>query len=373
MTELPLCARADEVGPGAPQSDGGGVRRLRVGSWPGYGFTHNEIVRVLLEALEREGCAITSLEQIEDLGHHGLDIILLHWAERVFWGAPNRRTLFLRMARMIWLLAQRSPDTRVVWLVHNLRPHDARPLQRLVWGSYIAALARQVDAVLTLSPGTIEAVQKAIPGLARKPASHVWHPAYPCAVFPASCRKSSRLARGWSSDERVIGYCGQVRAYKGIDVLVEAFRRTRDPALRLLVAGRPLGPGVADRLEQAARSDPRIRLELGDLDTPAFREALGVSDIIAAPFRDYLHSGSLVHALSAARPVLTPSTPFSQSLRDTLGGQWVRTYDGKLDPALLEAEALAPLPIDAPDLTALAPQAAGRQAARFFRDILASR
>ena len=53
---------------------------------------------------------------------------------------------------------------------------------------------------------------------------------------------------------------------------------------------------------------------------------------MVAPFRRYLHSGSIVHALSAGRPVLTPATPFALSLAAELGRpDWLQTYAGPLD------------------------------------------
>jgi glycosyltransferase involved in cell wall biosynthesis len=51
-------------------------------------------------------------------------------------------------------------------------------------------------------------------------------------------------------------FMGRVQRYKGIDVLVQAFRALRDPSLRLHVAGS--GPSL-DACERLAQSDDRIR------------------------------------------------------------------------------------------------------------------
>src|SRR5690606_4502061 len=99
-------------------------------------------------------------------------------------------------------------------------------------------------------------------------------------------------------------------------------------------------------------------------DDADFRAALGACDVVAAPLRTYLHSGSIVHALSAGRPVLTPATPFSESYRGLLGADWVRTYDTALTPDLLVRQ--APPPASPPDLSALSAQAVGAMAAAFF-------
>ena len=345
---------------------------LRIGSWPGYGASRNAFVRVFLDALAAAGCAITSLDTVEDIGRHrDLDIVLLHWAERAFWESPDRRTLLRKTWQLPSVLDGRSPRTRVVWLVHNLEPHDMRPLQRLLWGPYTRRLARRVDAVLTLSPGTLPLVLAAYPALADKPATFAWHPTYPDTAIDTDTRAALRRAFGWPGTERVLGYCGQIRPYKGIDQLVEAFVETSDPDLRLLIAGKPYRAGaLVTRLEAAAARDPRIWLDLRDLPDAALRDALGCCDVIVAPFRRYLHSGSLIHALSADRPVLTPATPFAESLRDALGPGWVRLYAGMLTSEILLAGALPP-PTGRPSMAAFTPEAVGAQVTTWLHDICA--
>jgi beta-1,4-mannosyltransferase len=354
-----------------PLADSAGAA-LRVGSWPGYGADHNPFVRVLLDALAAAGCAITSLDTVEDIGRHrNLDVILLHWAERVFWESSERLMLLRKTWRLPTLLDRRAPGARVVWLVHNIEPHDMRPLQRLVWPFYTRRLVGQVDAVLTLSPGTLAPVLAAYPGLAGKPAAFVRHPAYPDAALGPDARAALRRARGWSEAERVLGCCGQIRDYKGLDQLAAAFLETDDPRLRLLIAGRPHRADALVTRLQAAASDPRVTLELGDLSDTAFREALACCDVVVAPFRRYLHSGSLVHALSADRPVLTPATPFSESLRDELGPDWVRLYTGTLTAGIL-GEAAAVRPAAPAPMAAFTPEAVGTELADWLRRLAGS-
>ena len=349
------------------------MRALRIGSWPGYGAGNNTFVRVFLDALATAGCSITSLNTVEDIGRHqNLDIVLLHWAERVFWELPDRLTLLRKTWQLPTLLEGRAPGTHVVWLVHNLEPHDMRPLQRLIWKPYTRRLARRVDAVLTFSPGTLAPVRAAYPALAGKPATFAWHPAYPDAALDVDARAVLRRSCGWTGTERVFGYCGQIRPYKGIDQLTEAFLTTPNPDLRLLIAGKPhRADALVSRLKAAAARDPRIRLDLRDLPHGAFRDALGCCDVIVAPFRHYLHSGSLIHALSADRPVITPSTPFSESLRDTLGPEWVRLYTGALTANILQAGA-GPPPTGRPPMSAFAPEAVGVGVAAWLHGLCAA-
>jgi len=160
-------------------------------------------------------------------------------------------------------------------------------------------------------------------------------------------RAKARAALGLAEAEALLGYCGQIRPYEGVSDLLNQFLETEDPSLRLLLAGHPQEnrPGaaafLADLKEKAAR-DPRVILQLGDLSEPAFRDAQGACGVIVAPFKRYLHSGSLVHALSAERPVLTPKTPFAESYQSLVGPDWLRLYERSLRPAHLAECAARP-------------------------------
>jgi glycosyltransferase involved in cell wall biosynthesis len=347
-----------------PDSDAAGP--LRIASWPGYGATHNPFMHVFLDALKDAGCIVESIESVEAMAGQDPDILLLHWAERVFGESQSRLEVLGKMRGLLTTLATRPPRTRIIWLVHNLAPHDARPFQRVVWPFYVRALARRVDGFMTLSPGTVDQVRAALPTLSTKPAEGLWHPAYPDAALSIEEKAAARADYGWTAREHVLGYCGQIRPYKGVEELLKSFRSTTNPDLRLLLAGRPGSENFRNWIEAEAAFDPRIALRLEDLSTAAFREGLGVCDVIVAPLRSYLHSGSIIHSLSAARPVLTPATPFSDSLQAQLGADWMRLYKGELTSRMLEVQAQRTVNAGGPDLSELAPVKVGRAARRFF-------
>ncbi len=318
-----------------------------VGSWPGYVSTQNSFLRIFLDGLSEAGCGIESIDSIAALTVvRDVDVLLLHWPQRVFWEAESRTGAAKNMVDLVRNLRVLPTSTKVVWLAHDLRPHDGRGLQKVLWGPFMSALLRSVDGVLTLSDRTSELVRNEYRLLADRPFRSVRHPAYPGQSLAEDERLSARAELGFEVGDVVVGYCGQLRQSKGLDRLVDSFQRMPGPQYRLLIAG--YAPGTAkslvDRLEQAARNDHRVRLEIEDLSDSRYRRLLGVCDLVVAPFRDYLHSGSLVHALSADRPVLTPRTPFAEGLLSDLGQNWVNLYDGPLTSEILAEVASVTFP-----------------------------
>jgi len=166
---------------------------LRVASWPGKSKAHNPFLNIFLGGLEAAGCDVDSVASLDDLPRAIAakpDILLIHWAERVY-QAQSRWQALSNIRTLLRALDRRPEGTRAVWLVHNLEPHDARRFQKLVWPHYIKALTRRIDGMMTLAPGTVPLVQQALPALAGKPAKGLWHPAYRAAgVAPI-------LATGW--------------------------------------------------------------------------------------------------------------------------------------------------------------------------------
>lgn len=343
---------------------------LRIASWPGYGARHNPFMHHFLDGLAGAGCTISDLDSIEAIeaicASGDADVILLHWAERVFGESRRGPEAIAKMWRLVRALKRRPARMRVAWLVHNLRPHDARPMQRLAWPFYMRGLAGQIDGVLTLSPATVAQVHEALPALAGKPVLGLHHPLYPDAVLSPEARAAARAGRGLQPGQYVLGYCGVLRPYKGLEDLIVVFRALPGQDLRLLIAGRPFRGDYAATLQRQIGGDPRILTWFANLSAEEFRTALGICDLIVAPLRDYLHSGSILHALSADRPVLTPKTPFATELCDQLGPAWLQLYQGPLAPAL-QAAAFQPHPPGHPDLRAFEAGFVGQQAADFLR------
>ncbi len=346
--------------------------QIRVGSWPGYGWVGNDFIQIFLDALAQSGCEIKSLEKVGDIRGDALDVVILHWAEKVFWQQPDAQKAFSSMRALLQRLDELPKNVKVIWIVHNLVPHDIDPERGRIWPYYMAALTARVDAALTLSPGTESAVRQAFPGLSGKPVSHFWHPSYPNTRLTDEQARAARVARSIPDTARVIGYCGLIRTYKGLDRLVQAFASTRKPGLRLLIAGKVSGTSVSVRDLPEAR-DPRMIFDLRPLSRREFDETLACCDVFVAPFRSYLHSGSLVHALSGGRPVLTPRTAFSESLQAAVGPEWVKLYDGDLSPALLDpVEEIRPAR-GQPDLAEFQAERVGPKVTEFIRRVMARR
>jgi glycosyltransferase involved in cell wall biosynthesis len=100
----------------------------------------------------------------------------------------------------------------------------------------------------------------------------------------------------------VILFFGLIRPYKGVDVLLKAFRTVSEA--ELWIVGRPLGVSLAELEELARRAPRRVRFVsrfVADRELPAyFRRA----DLVVLPYRDAEQSGVLYTALAFGKPTI---------------------------------------------------------------------
>jgi beta-1,4-mannosyltransferase len=160
------------------------------------------------------------------------------------------------------------------------------------------------------------------------------HGSYLGAYPDTLTREEARTRLGIPDAGPVLLFLGAVRGYKGTDELVAAFHALPDPAARLLIAGKPRGDGIAERLRAAVVADPRIRLHLGHVPDEELQVWLRAADVVTLPFRDILTSGSAILALSFGRPVVAPALG---CLPETVPADAGILYDPDLPGALESA------------------------------------
>ena len=144
------------------------------------------------------------------------------------------------------------------------------------------------------------------------------------AGFPLPAAKAGRF-----------GYAGLVRRYKGVETLVSAFRAIPEPlassGISLRIGGRPSTTELTVLLEELAKEDPRIELQLHFLSEAEFAVVLSSAELVVLPYRFMHNSGGVLATLSLDRPVLVPDNEVNRSLAEEVGPGWVHTFAGELD------------------------------------------
>jgi glycosyltransferase involved in cell wall biosynthesis len=200
----------------------------------------------------------------------------------------------------VWLLARKRPR---VLTAHNVVAHESRPGQEAAR----RRLLRSMDALVVHSQ---HGADSAVALGAEAQRVHV----IPHGAFDYLTRQSSERplpAELASVDGPVVLFFGLIRPYKGLDVLLRAFRQV--DGAELWVAGMPR----MDMAPLRALADQRVRFVprfIGDEEIPAYMRR---ADIVVLPYRDADQSGVLYTALAFGRPMVLTSVGGFAELGDS--------------------------------------------------------
>ncbi len=182
---------------------------------------------------------------------------------------------------------------------------------------------------------------------------------------PALPRAQARKALGLDEAPTAL-LLGQVRPYKGIALLAQAWPRVAAalPGSRLLVVGEAYESADLARLEACAGVEVRRGfVPEADLDLWA-----AAADVLVLPYSVGSHSGVLHRGLAAATPVLA-SPPLSEEVHRTGAGAVVPLDPAAWADALVAALGDSPLPAPAPPTG----RGTGRGTLAVYREVLDAR
>ncbi len=297
---------------------------MRVLAWPARANQNlNPYNALLYAALEQTGVRV--LEWTGNLADlEQVDVLHVHWPESPLnLPDPSGINLVLEAVRLA-----RAQNVRVVWTAHNLQAHAGihAKLEQEFWDKFCASL----DGVIALSEHSRAALLEKHSSLEHIPITVIPHGHYRDAYPNTIPRDQARTSLGLPLEIPVLTFVGQLRAYKGIPELLEAFGKLEGDA-RLLIAGKPVPPADTPHLEMLAARDHRVHLELGFVPDDRLQLFLNAADLIVLPYRQILNSGSTLLALSFNAPVLAPAIGSLPELAQTIGGDWLQLFSGDLE------------------------------------------
>jgi glycosyltransferase involved in cell wall biosynthesis len=233
------------------------------------------------------------------------DIVHVQWIPLV------RRLPF----EMWFLRAVRKLGIKLVYTAHNLLPHDTGtalvPIFRNVY--------REMDAIIC---HTDEAKSRLIREFSVDP-ERVTVIAHGPLLHDAKLRsvQASKAQLSVPENKVLVVWQGIVRSYKGLDFLVESWRKV--DAIRLNAHLLIAGTGESGLLEAIKEQVQRLHLQesvrldfkfIPDEELPTYYQA---SDILVYPYKEVTTSGALMTALAYGKPIVATALPaFKEVLKD---------------------------------------------------------
>lgn len=243
-----------------------------------------------------------SVRKVPLLGKRSPDAIHLHWLPRFRPGLKENIKLHAFYLRLLLL---KILGKKVVWTAHNLYSHDAEFVDReraLTRGVMAAA-----TSVIVHSPSAISLVRDEFSVTHPEKIVSIPHGNYlPCYKNEIS-RARARQQLGLAEDDTVFLFLGNIRPYKGVNELVNAFRNLPGTSLRLLIAGKAFDDNDMHTLERLIATDARIVLKPGFIADDELQVYFNACDAVVYPYRNILTSGAVVLGMSFAKACIAPN------------------------------------------------------------------
>ena len=336
-------ATADELTQTAEHIQGT-LRHRSIASFP-PSIAQNPYQRLLYEHLVPLGFSAEPAPRFKTRwlieARRRVGILHFHWPEGYYryTGRPERLQKplsWIRLGVFIGrLVTARCLGYRIVWTIHQVAPHEVMNPRLDRAGTM--ALARLSHVLVAHDQQTAE-LAKAELGV--RSVAIVPHGSYIGVYPPGRARETVRREFDIAQDAFAFLCFGHIRAYKDIDLLIEAFTTLADARAVLVVAGLGLDPEAQASLRRAAAADERIRPIVRYIRDSEVAEFFGACDAAVLARSDGGTSGALILALSLGTPVVAARRPVYEGLVGSSAGWLFEPGDpASLTRALARASA----------------------------------
>jgi glycosyltransferase involved in cell wall biosynthesis len=290
-------------------------------------------------AFGRKGGPLPVIDAVSKEGK--VDVLHLHWAHRWFGVPPQkadipliREKIFFQSLRLItelfWL---KLKGIKIIWTVHNVLGHSSlNANQELL---FRRVLSRLCDHLVVHCPVArskiIDAYRLSTDiNIAVIPHGH-YIDCYENEITEDEARRSLSV----SSNETAFLFLGQIRPYKGIFELIDAFKRLETSRAILIIAGGGCGNNrIEQKVQDLCKMEGQIHLVLQFVPDKQVQLYMNAADVVVLPFKKVLTSGSLMLALSFGRPIIAPRLG---CVSDVLEGTNNLMYDPDIPGGLYRA------------------------------------
>ena len=223
--------------------------------------------------------------------------------------------------------------TRCLALVHNMIPHEPSLLDKMFAPFYV----KSTDGFVALSDSVVKDIDKL--DKCRKPKTFSPHPIYDHYGERMSKAEACELLK-LDADKDYMLFFGLVRAYKGLDLLLDAMGKMHDklPNLRLLIAGEfyEQEEGYREQIKNLGLTE-KVIIRNEAIPDADLRLYFGAAELIVQPYKTASHSGVTQVAFHFEKPMLVTN----------VGGLGEIVHDHKMGYAVQpNAESIAEAIID---------------------------
>jgi glycosyltransferase involved in cell wall biosynthesis len=206
---------------------------------------------------------------------------------------------FLAPAYYVSLKIAKLRGKKIILTVHNIKPHEKSFLKNFLNRSVLGL----ADEYIVHSENNRKLFLNEMN--AKKKISTISHGIIEMKKSKVS-RSFLRKKYQFSTNDRVLLFFGNIRDYKGLDILLESLSQLRDKNIKLIIAGNPWsGFEKYQNIINKLALNSRIRLLLEFNSDQKVSEIFRISDLVVYPYKEFeASSGAASVALDFGKPIV---------------------------------------------------------------------
>lgn len=215
------------------------------------------------------------------------DLVIIQWLHPYF-------------APCFWILAKCLKNTRILFVCHNVFPHERFPMDKLLtkW------TLRQGDCYIVQSKQDEEDLKSII---AHPVYERTVHPTYNTYKFHDMTKEEARDLLQIKEEDKVILFFGLIRKYKGLQYLLQAMPqiKARIEHVKLLVAGEMRDDGTSyEETFNACGIRDVVEFRTEYIPDEEVEKYFTAADVVVLPYVSATQSGIVQIAYGFEKPVI---------------------------------------------------------------------
>lgn len=240
-----------------------------------------------------------------------VSVVHFHWLNPYLVTSSRLRTVGRLALTLLQLVVLRLAGISVVWTVHNVVSHESLHPRVERWAKGAFIRFGFCDAVFVHCEAVREDIAESygLPAsLVRERTRVIPHGHYIDNYANDTSPADARELLGLDSDTLVFLFFGQVRPYKGVLRLIDAFEAVDVDDARLLIVGSPIDQSIERAVRRRSATADRVHTYLEFVPDDEIQRYMNAADCVVLPYDDITTSGSAILAMSFGKPVIAPRT-----------------------------------------------------------------
>lgn len=230
--------------------------------------------------------------------------IYLNWSENVF---KDNDIGLIKKAKCC--------GVKIVWVYHNKIPHDSDKTDMAIKNTRF--FIKISDVIIIHSRQSIEILKQFEPKLKYEKVIFLPHPEFVGDYFeymqPAETPQHK--------DKFLFAFYSQIRPYKNIEILINAFNRfDKSYECELVIVGQAPSKEYFDLLKEMSQDNDKITITDRYINSLEMAAYLDQADILVLPYsyKSSMNSGTMIMAFSYKRTVIVPDICMANDYDDSL-------------------------------------------------------